>query len=747
MKKYKWTVITLVVLVLLSANCTPSATEVSPEPTELPITDTPTPVLNCIDFEDLTSGTRYKVGDVFTASGAKIAVEIFFLTGGTSASDGYAQIGTRGEAGGSGNELQINNVNLRFDFGSPISDLSIFFGELGGNLNLDINGDFQNFGNFADINGATIGGVDIYVVNGFGNDQGRLRFIGTIHSFSIGGQELWIDDVCPKDQITPQRAASIATDFADLVEVDSVAPHWESSTNSHSFEVRGSDSKGDLLIGVDAVTGEVVKFIKQCPYPGRDSETAAISEQEAIQRSMDFLRENELPEIPADYVMEEPRLLTTWTMQHWRIDYLRYVDEIEVAPDFILFLVNAETGEIASYAKVLHPVTVPTRPDLDREEAIDRAREILSEEAMRAYGPDLEFLSVTLKILYPNHYFYDLIYRFSERQALAWVVQFGQGEEPEIDVWIDALTGSLLGGEIYERPIPELYGIGNQATDATVIWEPALDAMQFDTSHTFTGDTTEAAIAQSIQNADYFIFQAHGNTNVSAIVEHTTGADATLLDPSEIPTNNLRYALMSSCRSGVTTSGTDFWEAFVNGGTDVFHGYAEISNPDYYEMALRRYLALGNSLWNAHWNAISDSGYKKTVTIKYGPPLTCFNQLRLAPLLVKTTGLVQGTTITIRAEVKNLEDARKSAATNVRAQLIAPAGFTISGTSPQTTSSLAWNNTWTAQWTVQIPAGASGTRTFDVVVTSDNLGVAVDDFAKATATTPSYHPVMVTLAP
>jgi len=93
----------------------------------------------------------------------------------------------------------VNNINLAFDFGNPVHSLSLMFGEYGGNLNIDINGDFRNFNNFADLNGQTVGGVQVSVVNGLGNDRGRLQLDGVITSFAVGGQELWIDDVCVED--------------------------------------------------------------------------------------------------------------------------------------------------------------------------------------------------------------------------------------------------------------------------------------------------------------------------------------------------------------------------------------------------------------------------------------------------------------------------------------------------------------------------------------------------------------------
>ncbi|MBC8422481.1 MAG: fibronectin type III domain-containing protein, partial [Chloroflexi bacterium] len=154
----------------------------------------------CLDFEDLTLGTTYHVTDTFVTSGITVTATAFQWSGGAWTSDGFAEVENGGLAGGSGQEMEVNNINLEFDFGGSISGLELRFGEYGGNLNVEINGDFQNFGNFADIHGSTIGGVNVSVVNGLGNDQGMLTLEGAIDSFAIGGQELWIDDVCPPEE-------------------------------------------------------------------------------------------------------------------------------------------------------------------------------------------------------------------------------------------------------------------------------------------------------------------------------------------------------------------------------------------------------------------------------------------------------------------------------------------------------------------------------------------------------------------
>ncbi len=163
-----------------------------------PPTLTPTNIwLACADFESLKLGTQYRIRDQFNDSHIYFNVEQFVWSDGTVTIDGLVSFFDTGAAGSSGLEAQVNNANLNFDFGIPIDGLSVLFGEYGGNLNLNINGDFINFENFADINGKIIGGVQATVVNGYGNDQGFLEFSGVIKSFSVGGQELWIDHVCP----------------------------------------------------------------------------------------------------------------------------------------------------------------------------------------------------------------------------------------------------------------------------------------------------------------------------------------------------------------------------------------------------------------------------------------------------------------------------------------------------------------------------------------------------------------------
>ncbi len=101
---------------------------------------------------------------------------------------------------GSGKELWVGNLMYNFRLG-PVHDLHLRFGDYGGNLNIEINGDCRNFQIFPDINHQTIGNViiDVIAYTIPGGFAGILSLDGEINSFKLGGQELAIDNVswCP----------------------------------------------------------------------------------------------------------------------------------------------------------------------------------------------------------------------------------------------------------------------------------------------------------------------------------------------------------------------------------------------------------------------------------------------------------------------------------------------------------------------------------------------------------------------
>jgi plastocyanin len=170
----------------------------------------PPPAARCFGFEDLPFGAEWQVGDGLYIAHFAFGVEKLIAADGSEINDGHVKVTNGLQAGGSGKELQVNNVNLAASFPVtlPIAGLKLRFGEYGGNLNVTVNGDFRNVANFSDLYGSAIGGVNVNGTGGNGNDHGALELTGAITSFAIGGQELFLDDLCPIRQ-TPQAGADL----------------------------------------------------------------------------------------------------------------------------------------------------------------------------------------------------------------------------------------------------------------------------------------------------------------------------------------------------------------------------------------------------------------------------------------------------------------------------------------------------------------------------------------------------------
>jgi hypothetical protein len=143
-------------------------------------------------FDDLPLGN---VGTGFTESGIQVQVEKFYPVAGGELS-GTALVDASLYAGGGGNELTLNNVNLKFllNFNScPACGIALLFHDAQGGINLGVNGDVQKAANFTGLP-AIIGGAQVFVGGGY--PFGIIYITGgNIQSFTIGGQALSIDSV------------------------------------------------------------------------------------------------------------------------------------------------------------------------------------------------------------------------------------------------------------------------------------------------------------------------------------------------------------------------------------------------------------------------------------------------------------------------------------------------------------------------------------------------------------------------
>ncbi len=173
-----------------------------------------------LDFEDHDPGTRFVPGETFTTLGddgqtMDVVVTPYIFSDGGQFS-GYTEFDNQGISGGTGNDLQLNNVNLNFEFDPPLQGLSLLFSDLGGSVNLTVNGDFRFLQDLSEVDGQTVGGLLVSVQLVPGENRGVLQLSGQVESFAIGGQEFWVDRLCKNLGAGGSVALPPATHTVDL---------------------------------------------------------------------------------------------------------------------------------------------------------------------------------------------------------------------------------------------------------------------------------------------------------------------------------------------------------------------------------------------------------------------------------------------------------------------------------------------------------------------------------------------------
>ncbi len=544
------------------------------------------------------------------------------------------------------------------------------------------------------------------------------------------------------DAKVQSRIVEKAIRSAGMVKVEDVTYPRVVSSHTRFVNVLGVDRDGvQVVVGVEPEKNEVVKMVKLCPRKIKDARKATISQKQAQSKCLDFLKRKRLAMPDNDYVLEEAKIVSLGPWKRWRFVWRHFENDVRVLPDFVMMEVNAsEDADVISYSRVHHRVSIDLTPKLNRSEAANRARAFMKGIS------NLRLESSNLSVVYPNNFFREQVWEWSERQALCWILKFYRDEHHVVDIWIDAVTGAIQGGILCHLHAPEVFGIDDPGkpwmlthmqSHLNNVWSPYLDMMKYDvTSFDWTNANagfSEATISNAISNGRYFIVEGHGDVTATAekmIIAYQGTADAQAFTPDEVPANNLRFAFLDVCQSGEDGTGLDFKDTFISQGGDVFVGFDDYMCAWAYEESLLHHLAQGMALANAHDLAVADVSPWYTIVITYN--VGCLNMVRLAPLWVTVTRLPSGNvaaggTFTVTASITNREDVDHTAATNVQANLVLPAGFTItSGANPQNVGTANWNSPITATWTVTAP-GVSGLYTLDVEVSSDNLGVEVDD--------------------
>ena len=163
----------------------------------------PASAQTCYDFESLATGTTYVVGDVINTPTSVEVLNQFQWANGVWTSGGQATIVASNNAAGSvSHELNLNNINVHVFPFTPAAEVRFRYADLGGNVNLAVNGAFVNVGNLSALNGATLGGCQITViaVAGPSGEIGRVVITpvaaAAVTTVGVGGQEFYLDDFC-----------------------------------------------------------------------------------------------------------------------------------------------------------------------------------------------------------------------------------------------------------------------------------------------------------------------------------------------------------------------------------------------------------------------------------------------------------------------------------------------------------------------------------------------------------------------
>ena len=183
-------------------------------------------------WEDIPLGTTGSVGGTATSDGVAGTLDCFVYADWSTTCTGSARIDPMIPGCNDGHRITLTNITVSLDYiGSigPVVDPVYAFGEYGGNINLEINGDFRNFDDMLDVNGATIGGCLVQVLaGGTGNDCGLVRFNGVVDKLRVGGQEFWWDGA----EEQPQPCDGAFLDHNDL-------PYPASWAHGGSFTTAG----------------------------------------------------------------------------------------------------------------------------------------------------------------------------------------------------------------------------------------------------------------------------------------------------------------------------------------------------------------------------------------------------------------------------------------------------------------------------------------------------------------------------
>lgn len=155
---------------------------------------------DCLDFEEILPGDSWGASQGFDED--NVQVRTYFLfdpTGDLVSVDPLMRTGTAQRAGHLGQDLRLVDATAEFDFDGPcVTNLSLQFGNYGGLVNIQVNGDLIKAPDMAALDGMTIGGAVVSVIRFpvSGGYTGLLQLDGNVDSLYLGGMNFYIDRVC-----------------------------------------------------------------------------------------------------------------------------------------------------------------------------------------------------------------------------------------------------------------------------------------------------------------------------------------------------------------------------------------------------------------------------------------------------------------------------------------------------------------------------------------------------------------------
>ncbi len=155
----------------------------------------------CIGFDSLPLGGVYTWGmlNSFEIGGVSFMPGPLHLSDQEIIEDGRILVSEETKANYTGRELHFEDASVSV-FAGCMRDISFRFGQYGGQVTLLVNGVRTTVDSFADLHGQSLGSparaISVRTLPAPGGEIGILRIAGTVSSLEIGGENLYMDQLC-----------------------------------------------------------------------------------------------------------------------------------------------------------------------------------------------------------------------------------------------------------------------------------------------------------------------------------------------------------------------------------------------------------------------------------------------------------------------------------------------------------------------------------------------------------------------